>query len=95
MKLLFTLLMALVLLVEKISGSETFSTIGIQKKTNYALQEMTKEQFIKSVTSGLSEPPPYFPLNAQLNKEGYPSMDGVLKEGLTPLNVEEFKKEVK
>lgn len=41
-------------------GKETFSTIGIQKQTNYALQEMTREAFIAAVTDGLTQPPPYF-----------------------------------
>ena len=50
-------------------GKETFSTIGEQKKLNYALKEMTREEFIKEITSGLSAPPAYFPLNAQINKK--------------------------
>ena len=58
-------------------GPETFSTIGAQKATNYALKDMTKEEFIKAVTTGLNAPPSYFPLNARINKEGYESMDEV------------------
>lgn len=50
-------------------GKETFSTIGEQKKMNYALKEMNREEFIKEITSGLSAPPAYFPLNAQINKK--------------------------
>ncbi|PZF73133.1 MBL fold metallo-hydrolase [Taibaiella soli] len=72
-------------------GSETFSTIGQQKQSNYALQEQTKEEFVKAVTEGLSAPPAYFPLNARINKEGYETLDDVMSalEALTP---EEFKK---
>jgi glyoxylase-like metal-dependent hydrolase (beta-lactamase superfamily II) len=52
-------------------GPETFSTIGEQKSTNYALQPQSKEEFIRSVTEGLAAPPQYFPINAKINKEGY------------------------
>ena len=61
-------------------GPETSSTIGIQKQTNYALQPQTKEDFIKAVTEGLAAPPLYFPINAKINKEGYSSLDSVLKK---------------
>ncbi len=73
-------------------GPGTSSTIGEQKQTNYALKPQTKEDFIKAVTEGLPEVPNYFPINAQINKEGYESLDAVLKAGLKPLSIEEFKK---
>lgn len=76
-------------------GSETFSTIGQQKETNYALQDMSKEEFIKQVTDGLSTPPAYFPLNAMINKEGYGSLDEVMKKGTQGLSIDEFKQKVK
>jgi hydroxyacylglutathione hydrolase len=76
-------------------GSETTSTIGEQKLTNYALQPQTREQFVKSVTKDLDAPPNYFPINARINKEGYDSLDEILKKGLTPMKVEEFKKRMK
>jgi glyoxylase-like metal-dependent hydrolase (beta-lactamase superfamily II)/rhodanese-related sulfurtransferase len=72
-------------------GPNTFSTIGEEKKNNYALQAQDKNQFIKSVTSGISAPPNYFPINAQINKEGYDSLDSVLKKGLQQLSLEEVK----
>ena len=72
-------------------GPETSSTIGAQKATNYALQDMTKVEFIKAVTTGLNTPPVYFPINARINKEGYASLDSVLQKGLTPLGITEFK----
>lgn len=75
-------------------GPETFSTIGVQKANNYALQEMTKEEFIKTVTSGLSTPPVYFPINARINKEGYGSLDDVYGKGLQALSVADFKAKV-
>lgn len=75
-------------------GKETFSTIGEQKATNYALQEMTEEEFVKVVTDGLSTPPVYFPVNAKINKEGYESMDVVMETAMTPLSIAAFKEKV-
>lgn len=72
-------------------GQETFSTIGEQKKYNYALQASTKEEFIQSVTEGIAAPPQYFPINAKINKEGYDSIDAVLTKGMKALSVTEFK----
>ncbi len=72
-------------------GNETASTIGEQKQSNYALQLQSRETFIAAVISGLGEPPQYFPENARKNKEGYESLDNIMKQGLTPLSVEEFK----
>lgn len=72
-------------------GAETYSTIGEQKKTNYALQPQTKEEFIKVVTEGLTAPPQYFPINAMINKEGYESLNTVLEKGLQALNIPAFK----
>ncbi|HVZ27009.1 MAG TPA: rhodanese-like domain-containing protein [Sediminibacterium sp.] len=71
-------------------GAETYSTVGEQKQTNYALQPQTKAEFIKAVTEGLTAPPQYFPINAQINKEGYTSLNDVLEKGLRPLNVSDF-----
>ena len=73
-------------------GPETFSTIGAEKQTNYALRAQSKEEFIKSVTDGLGAPPQYFPINAKINKEGYESLDKIVEQGLTPLSIEEAKK---
>jgi hydroxyacylglutathione hydrolase len=73
-------------------GPDTFSTIGEQKQTNYALQTQTKEDFIKAVTDGLAAAPKYFAVNAQLNMKGYDSLDEVKQKALTPLTVDVFKK---
>lgn len=70
---------------------ETVDTLGNQKKRNYALRaDMTKEEFVKEVTNGLSPPPAYFPLNVKLNKEGYASIDKVLADGLKALSPAAF-----
>ena len=71
-----------------------FSTIGSQKQTNYALQPQTKEDFIIAVTDGLAAPPPYFPINAKINKEGYESLDTVLANGMKALSVAAFKEQI-
>jgi hydroxyacylglutathione hydrolase len=76
-------------------GPETSSTMGVQKANNYALQDMTKVEFIKAVTTGLNAPPAYFPINARINKEGYDSLDTVLEKGLRQLGIPEFKQIVK
>ncbi|MBE7696507.1 MBL fold metallo-hydrolase [Tenacibaculum finnmarkense] len=74
-------------------SKETIGTIGDQKKTNYALREnMTKAEFIKEVTDGLLPPPAYFPLNVKMNKEGYESIDDVIKNGAKGLSVANFEK---
>ncbi len=73
-------------------GPHTSSTIGEEKRSNYAMKASTKEEFIASVTEGISAPPQYFPINAKINKEGYDSLDAVLEQGLKALSVEEFKK---
>ena len=73
-------------------GPQTFSTIGEQKKTNYALQPQTKEAFVAAVTEGLSAAPTYFAINARINMQGYESLDSVKQKGLTALSIGEFKK---
>lgn len=72
-------------------SKETYDTLGNQKKTNYALRaDMTKEEFIKEVTSGLMPPPAYFPLNVMMNIEGYDSITEVLNRGTQALSPEAF-----
>jgi len=71
-------------------SKETSDTLGNQKKTNYALQEMTKEEFIKEVLTGLTPPPSYFPQNVLMNIQGYDSIDEVLERGIRPLSPAAF-----
>ena len=74
-------------------SKETVGTIGNQKATNYALRaDMTKEEFIQEVTDGLLPPPAYFPLNVKLNKEGYESIDSIIRKGAVGLSVSEFER---
>ena len=72
-------------------SKKTVGTVGDQKNTNYALRaDMTKEEFIKEVLSGISEAPQYFSKNAILNQCGYSELDEVLENGNKPLSVSEF-----
>jgi hydroxyacylglutathione hydrolase len=73
-------------------SSETFDTLGNQKKTNYALRaDMTKEEFIKEVTTGLKPAPQYFGNNVRMNKGINTSIDEILKRGTTPIDADTFK----
>ena len=69
---------------------ETVDTLGNQKRTNYALNQPTKESFIAEVLDGLTAPPKYFGMNVALNKGGYESFEKVLKKGNNPISVEDF-----
>lgn len=72
-------------------SKEKTDTLGHQKKVNYALDlNLTKEEFIKQVLSGLMPPPGYFPQNVLMNIKGYESIDEVIKKGNHGLNVTEF-----
>ena len=73
-------------------SNETQGRLGDQKKLNYALRpDMTREEFVREVTTGLVEPPQYFPKNAVMNKMGYESIDAVRQRGSQPLSVRAFK----
>ncbi len=72
-------------------SKETTDTLGHQKQTNYALRpDMTRDEFIKEVTTGLVAPPAYFPLNVMLNIKGYESIDKVLERGQQALSPDAF-----
>lgn len=71
-------------------SKETTDSLGHQKATNYALQPMSKELFIKKVTDGLMPPPGYFPANVMMNIQGYESIDTVLNRGMQALSPEAF-----
>lgn len=73
-------------------GKETFSTLAVQKQTNYALQPQTKEAFVKEVTTGLATPPVYFAINASINAKGYDSLSDFKSTAMTALSVEAFDK---
>ncbi len=75
----------------KMMSKETTDTLGNQKKFNYALRsDMTKEEFIKALLTGLTTPPGYFPQNVLMNIKGYESLDNIMERGRRPLSAEEF-----
>lgn len=73
-------------------SQETTDMLGHQKQVNYALRaDMTRDEFIKEVTTGLTAPPPYFPLNVAMNKQGYENIETVMQRAdraLSPLAFE-------
>jgi hydroxyacylglutathione hydrolase len=58
-------------------STETSSTIGHQRKFNYALQPMTKEQFVTMMTTDLPEAPAYFSKDAEINRSGAEALSGL------------------
>lgn len=75
----------------KMMSKETTDTLGHQKKVNYALRpDMTKEEFIKEVLTGLTAPPAYFPKNVLMNIQGYESLDTIMNRATTPFTPEAF-----
>jgi len=75
-------------------GKETFSTIGEQKRNNYALQEMPLEEFIEKVAGDLPKAPGYFLTDAMANRNGYEDIDEVIKRNNKMISVAEAKEAV-
>ncbi|MBP5984460.1 MAG: MBL fold metallo-hydrolase [Fluviicola sp.] len=72
-------------------SKETTDTLGNQKRTNYALRaDMTREEFINELLTGLTAPPAYFPKNVLMNIQGYESIDTILERGNKGLTPTEF-----
>lgn len=78
-------------------SKETTDTLGHQKEVNYALRaDMTKDEFIEELLTGLTPPPAYFPQNVLLNIKGYESFDTVMEKAhkaLSPTNFEHIANE--
>ena len=72
----------------KALGQETFSTIGEQRRSNYALQPMAKAVFVELVTADQPDAPAYFTYDAVLNTKERPTLDDTLRRELKPLSVE-------
>lgn len=69
-------------------SSETSSTIGEQRRLNYALQKMSREEFIRMMTADLPEAPSYFSMDAQINRKGPAILDELPPPGaLSPHEV--------
>ena len=71
----------------KAISKETVSTIGEQRKLNYALQPMSKQAFVDLVTADQPDAPPYFTYDAVLNSKERPTLDEALAAGLKPMTL--------
>ena len=69
-------------------GKETVSTMGVQRRYNYALQPMSREEFVAIVSADQPEAPAYFTYDAILNQKERPTLDKELERNLRPLDVE-------
>jgi hydroxyacylglutathione hydrolase len=72
----------------KAISKETVSTMGEQRRLNYALQPMSKQAFIDLVTADQPEAPPYFVYDAVLNSKERPTLDQALERELKPLSLD-------
>jgi hydroxyacylglutathione hydrolase len=72
----------------KALSKETVSTIGEQRRLNYALRPMTRKAFIDLVTADQPEAPPYFTYDAVLNSKERPTLDEALGRELLPLSLD-------
>jgi len=73
----------------KALSRDTFSTIGEQRRSNYALQPMTRDAFIELVTADQPDAPAYFVYDAVLNAKERPTLETSLASGLKPMHLEE------
>jgi hydroxyacylglutathione hydrolase len=72
----------------KALAKETVSTIGEQRRVNYALQPMTKAAFVDLVTADQPDAPPYFTYDAVMNTKERPTLDQALSRELNPMTLE-------
>lgn len=73
-------------------SKETSSTIGEQRKFNYALKPMSKEEFVRTMTADLPEAPSYFPKDAEINRSGARELSELQPpQPLTPQQVAELR----
>ena len=71
-------------------STDTVSTIGTQRWYNYALQPMSRNEFVKLVASDQPEAPAYFGYDAQLNRQDRGTLDLALERQLKPLSIEDM-----
>src|SRR5207248_2341835 len=70
-------------------STDTVSTIGVQRQYNYALQPMSRDDFVRVVTAEQPSPPSYFTYDAVLNAQERPTLEQALEEELQPLTAED------
>ena len=69
----------------KAISKETVSTIGEQRRSNYALQPMSKDEFVAMVTTDQPDAPAYFTYDAVLNTKERPTLDEALAREVQPI----------
>ena len=74
----------------KAISKETVSTLGEQRRLNYALQPMSKEAFIQVLIADQPEAPGYFTYDAVLNSEERPTLDQALAREMNPLTLDQL-----
>jgi len=74
----------------KALSKETVSTIGEQRRVNYALQPMSKEAFVQLVTTDQPDAPSYFTYDAVLNTKERPTLSATLERELEPVRLEQL-----
>lgn len=70
-------------------SSDTVSSLGTQRRMNYALQPMSKEEFIRLVTADQPDAPPYFTYDAILNTREHATLDRNLEQVLHPIDLDD------
>ncbi len=70
-------------------SSDTVSTLGEQRKFNYALKPMSQEEFIRLVTADQPDAPAYFTYDAILNTRERATLDQTLEQVLKPVELDE------
>lgn len=73
-------------------STDTVSTIGAQRKSNYALQPMSREEFVAMVAAGQPTAPRYFVHDAIMNRRSRPTIDDLLGKGLKALSFDEVQR---
>src|SRR5262249_13838998 len=71
-------------------SKETVSTLGEQRRSNYALQPMSKSAFVELVTADQPDAPPYFTYDAVLNSKERATLDETLPRELNPMTLEQL-----
>ncbi len=70
-------------------SDEAVSTIGEQRRYNYALQSMSKDEFVSLMTADLPEAPDYFAHDAMMNRQDRPALNRVMQDALDPLELDQ------
>jgi glyoxylase-like metal-dependent hydrolase (beta-lactamase superfamily II)/rhodanese-related sulfurtransferase len=68
-------------------SQERVSTMGVQRRYNYALQPMSRAEFVRAITADQPPAPPYFAYDADLNRRERATLDDVLRRELRPLSL--------